>query len=62
MMAGTLTEDEMVEILEEIAREGGNAAARIAAIRALREIGAGQKPVQQGFDELDAVRQRKLAA
>jgi hypothetical protein len=34
----TLTREEMVEILEEIAREGTNAAARIAAIKALMEI------------------------
>ena len=34
----TLSEQEMVEILEHIARDSGNAAARIAAIRALREL------------------------
>jgi hypothetical protein len=36
-----LTEAEMVEILKEIARDGSNAAARIAAIKQLREMGHG---------------------
>lgn len=47
-----LSEDEMVDILEDIARNGGNAAARIAAIKALREMDAG-KPPGSGFDDLD---------
>ena len=34
----TLTLEEMIEILESIAREGTNAAARIAAIKTLMEI------------------------
>src|SRR5215204_528458 len=38
----TLTHDEMIEILEEIARESTNAAARIAAIKVLREIDDGK--------------------
>lgn len=41
-----LTDEEMVEILKAIARDGGNAAARIAAIRELRAINAGDKPVE----------------
>jgi hypothetical protein len=35
----TLTKDEQIQILTEIARSGPNDAARIAAIRLLREIG-----------------------
>jgi len=41
-----LTEEEMLEILKAIAREGGNAAARIAAIKELRAIGRGEKPAE----------------
>jgi hypothetical protein len=41
-----LTEVEMVEILKAIAREGGNAAARIAAIKELRAMASGQAPVE----------------
>lgn len=41
-----LTEVEMVEILKAIAREGGNAAARIAAIKELRAIRGGERPVE----------------
>jgi hypothetical protein len=41
-----LTELEMVEILKAIAREGGNAAARIAAIKELRAMASGQAPVE----------------
>ncbi len=52
----TLTEEEMVEILENIARDGKNGAARIAAIRVLREIGAGAKAPAEGFAELDGPR------
>lgn len=54
----TLKQAEMIEILEEIAREGTNAAARIAAIKALREIGEGEATVPEGFDQLDAYRKR----
>lgn len=49
----TLTHDEMIEILEEIARESTNAAARIAAIKALREIDEGRRTPAEGFAELD---------
>jgi hypothetical protein len=41
-----LTELEMIEILKGIAREGGNAAARIAAIKMLRTIAAERKPAE----------------
>ena len=52
-----LTEQEMIDILEDIAREGGNAAARIAAIRVLREIQSADGPsAAEGFARLDAYR------
>ena len=38
MAEASLDENEMVRILEEIARDSGNAAARIAAIKQLREM------------------------
>jgi hypothetical protein len=47
-----LTEQEMVEILKAIAREGGNAAARIAAIKELRAIDQGEKPAQDTVRDL----------
>jgi hypothetical protein len=49
----------MVDILEEIARDGSNAAARIAAIKQLREMGAGDESAAGGFDMLDEVRERR---
>jgi hypothetical protein len=61
MAEQTLSEQEMIDILEEIAREGGSTA-RIQAIKLLREISDGEPLPQQGFDELDAARKRKLAA
>lgn len=57
-----LTEEEMVEILEDIARHGTNQAAQIAAIKTLREIRRGEKPPADGFAELDAAAPRKLRA
>ena len=48
----------MVAILEEIARDSQNAAARIAAIKALREIGDG-KPPNDAFADLDAHRRAR---
>jgi hypothetical protein len=47
-----LTEAEMVELLKEIARDGSNAAARIAAIKQLREMGHGQESPAGSGDEL----------
>jgi hypothetical protein len=44
-----LTDDEMLEILKEIARTSSNAAARIAAVKELRAIGRDEKPVKDGF-------------
>jgi hypothetical protein len=49
----SLTEQEMVDILEDLARNSSSATARIAAIRELRSIGAGEKPVADGFAALD---------
>ena len=54
MATHTLDDQEMVDILEDIARNGGNAAARIAAIKVLREIRGGERPVADGFAELDS--------
>ena len=53
----TLTHDEMIQILEEIARDSSNAAARIATIKALREIGDGAEP-EGRFAELDQFRKK----
>ena len=47
-----LSEQDKVDILEEIAKDGGNAAARIAAIKALNEMGR-DVPAGSGFDDLD---------
>jgi hypothetical protein len=49
----SLSESEMIEILEDIARNGRNQAAQIAAIKVLREVRAGEKPVADGFAALD---------
>jgi hypothetical protein len=49
-----LSEGEMVEILETIARTSGNSAARIAAIKQLREMGVGHVVQPEGFEALDA--------
>lgn len=51
-MKRTLTDQEMVDILEDIARNANNAAARIAAIKVLRDIAAGE-PVGDAFSALD---------
>ena len=47
-----LTQEEMLEILKGIAREGGNAAARIAAIKELRAIQRGEQPVEETVRDL----------
>ena len=57
----TLTREEMVDILEEIAREGTNAAARIAAIKALMEI-APPEPDDPIWKELDELAPRRTKA
>jgi hypothetical protein len=56
-----LTDEEMIEILEGIPRESGNAAARIAAIKALLEIGDGRSKPAGGFAELDELARRRGA-
>jgi hypothetical protein len=48
----TLTREEMIDILEGIARDSGNAAARIAAIKQLNEMVPPPSP-KSGFEELD---------
>jgi hypothetical protein len=53
-----LTQDEMVEILEGIARESNNAAARIAAIKTLMEI-APPEPDSGIWAELDQLAPRR---
>jgi hypothetical protein len=53
-MNRTLSDQDMIDILEDIAKNGGNAAARIAAIKVLREIAGGQ-PAEDAFSKLDAV-------
>ena len=57
-----LTEVEMVEILKRIARDGGNAAARIAAIKELRLMRSGEKPSEEGFAKLYALEPRRSGA
>jgi hypothetical protein len=57
------TRDEAIEILEDIARNGGNAAARIAAIKQLEMMRDGEQATAAGFEDLDRVRRiRKKAA
>ncbi|HET6409143.1 MAG TPA: hypothetical protein VFG14_14740 [Chthoniobacteraceae bacterium] len=51
-MERTLSDQDMVDILEEIARNAKNGAARIAAIKVLREIASGE-PVEDAFSKLD---------
>jgi hypothetical protein len=48
----TITDEEMVEILERIAREGGDTA-RIQAIKLLREMNDGAETPQGAFARLD---------
>lgn len=57
----TLTLEEMIEILEGIAREGTNAAARIAAIKTLMEI-APPEPDDDIWKELDELAPRRTKA
>jgi hypothetical protein len=49
----------MVDILEDIAQNAGNAAARIAAIKALREMDAGA-PAASGFEALDELAPKRV--
>ena len=59
MAERTLSDQDMVDILEDIARDGGNAAARIAAIKTLREMDAGA-PAKTGFDALDELAPKRV--
>ena len=47
-----LDEDEMVTILEEIARNSSNQSARISAIKELRAMRGGQKPQSETVAQL----------
>jgi hypothetical protein len=58
----TLTQEEMVEILEDLARNGPGATARIQAIKVLREINDGQSTPAEGFAQLDELTQRRKTA
>jgi hypothetical protein len=58
-MQRTLSEQDMVDILEDIAKNAGNAAARIAAIKALREMDAGA-PAESGFEALDELAPKRV--
>jgi hypothetical protein len=55
-----LPESEMIEILNDMARNSESATARIQAIKVLRDIGHG-KPAEDAFSELDQARRRKAA-
>lgn len=59
MQTPELTEEEMVEILKAIARDGSNAAARIAAIKELRIMRGAKKPDEDDFGKLYALPSRK---
>ena len=59
MVERKLSEQEMVRILEDIARGSGNAAARIAAIKVLREMDAGEANADDGFAALDELAPRR---
>ena len=54
----TMALEEMIEILEGIARESNNAAARIAAIKTLMEI-APPEPDDRIWAELDQLAPRR---
>ena len=43
-----LTEQDLIDILEDIAGNSGNAAARIAAIKVLRELEVASRPRTMG--------------
>lgn len=54
-----LTEEEQLDILEDLARNSGSATARIQAIKLLREIDAGERTVADGFEALDELANRR---
>ncbi len=53
MATFNLSDQDMVDILEDIAANAKNAAARIAAIKVLREIRGGETKPADGFAALD---------
>jgi hypothetical protein len=55
MAKRSLSAQEMIDILEDIARNGANGAARIAAIKTLREIEASDQEPAGEFADLYAV-------
>ena len=59
MAERSLSEQDMVDILEDIARTGRNAAARIAAIKVLREMDSGA-PAASGFEALDELAPKRV--
>ncbi len=56
----TLTEQEMVEILEDLARHSESATARIHAMKMLREMDAGGASADDGFAALDELAPRRV--
>jgi hypothetical protein len=52
-MERTISDQDMVNILEGIIRNSGNDAARIAAMKHLRELDAGTPAADDGFGALD---------
>jgi hypothetical protein len=54
-MPRTMSEDDIIEVLEQIIQNSNNAQAKIAAIQGLREMGAEpgrarRRPVRTGVD------------
>jgi hypothetical protein len=54
-----LTRQEALEILEEIARDSNNSAARIAAIKELLSMNGYQSSGESAFDQLDELASRR---
>jgi hypothetical protein len=54
-----LTDDEMLEILKEIARSSSNQAARIAAVKELRGWDRGERPAEDSIAQLYEVGKRR---
>lgn len=52
-MPRTMSEDDIIEVLETIIRESGNAQAKISAIRALREMGVETGRENDQFADLE---------
>ena len=53
-----LSDKEMRDILEEIARNSSNRSAQIQALRFLKELDNGEQPPAEGFQALDQVRKK----